>query len=243
VTWTRRDYTDLKRLLKKCKRDYKLPDYRFEDGANVEIDMAIQWLSIFGDAPDGRVLRERRILHNLGRWCELIKDRYGMKRFTAIKWLMQQYYDKEGQNAFSRKFGAGVDSVARRLSEKAKHYKGSWVHEAAFREAGGGVDIYELTFKILKLWPEPGHVREMSNSVMAVWQKLFAATQAVARAPKDLPEHEFDALSDMRLDILDEAVALDTPGGNFLAHLRWIGEDLTAGVVRFAAARDGVTLP
>ena len=43
----------------------------------------------------------------LGRlrwWCDLVKDRYGMKQHTAITWLLQQYYDKEGSSVFSRKW-------------------------------------------------------------------------------------------------------------------------------------------
>src|ERR1700729_3123709 len=162
MTWTRRKTTDLLRLLREYKRERGYPDWKGINSDHVpgdEFDCAIrqiEWIeSIYEESRAGR---DRPMLEYLPWWCEMVRDRYGKKRHTAITWLMQQYYDKEGKQTFSRKWGAGVDSVARRLGLKVKarqvvepRYDKEQYAEALKK----GVDIYQLTFKVLKLWPEP----------------------------------------------------------------------------------------
>jgi hypothetical protein len=84
-----------------------------------------------------------------------------MKRHTAITWLVKQYHDKLSKKSFCAKFGnASVDSIVRRLGIKAK-YEGHWSSDDELREKYESIlknrdaDIYQLTFKLLKLWKEP----------------------------------------------------------------------------------------
>lgn len=65
-----------------------------------------------------------------------------------------------------------------------------------------------------------------------MWQSLINATQAVADAPADLSEFEFDALSDRRLDALDHVMALDGPGAETVRRLVGAGVDLEPEMIR-----------
>ena len=61
---------------------------------------------------------------DLDWWCGEVEARYGMKRHTAITWLVKQYHDKLSTKSFCAEFGnATVDSIARRLGQKAKQKK------------------------------------------------------------------------------------------------------------------------
>jgi hypothetical protein len=157
--WTRRKTTDLLRLLKEYKRNWDLPEWSGVGPGNPGelIDATIRYLGMM----ESSMSRDDRMLLDLSWWCDIVRDRYGMKRHTAIKWLMQQYCDKEGVHAFTHNWGASVDSTARRFAQKMVYYKPPYRQDrtqyaAALNE--DGVDIYQLTFKLLKLWREPGSV-------------------------------------------------------------------------------------
>jgi hypothetical protein len=170
VTWTQRNYTDLLRLLEKYYREVELPRnrtveelYRAQglvkpseklDDEDNPIKHAMDYLKFMEDKPTV----DHYLLKGLNWWCDVVKDRYGKERFSAITWLVKQYYDKEGGAAFRRDFGANVDSVARRLFQKAKYYKDDarmMAERGAALSQAGDADMYELTFKILYLWREP----------------------------------------------------------------------------------------
>ena len=160
MTWTRRKTTDLLRLLKEYNRT--LEKRSGEPKTGNDISTAIDFIEFIENAFDGD--RDELILTHLAWWCERVEARYGMKRHTAIKWLVQKYYDGENIKLFRNRFGSGsVDSIARRLGLKAKHQGDSCPakrreeYAALLKEdTGAAADIYQLTFKILKLWKEPG---------------------------------------------------------------------------------------
>jgi hypothetical protein len=171
VTWTRRKTLDLLRLLKEYKRTRHLPDWKgwaAPEEPMGEVAHTIWTIEFMEDEGEFRGRdRDKDILPALQWWCEIVRDRYGMKRHTAIKWLMQQYYDKEGNQIFSRNWGATVDSAARRLSQKMKYHEGIDHHDrdkyaekyaAALKEEAG--DINQLMSKLLDLFPEPESCRK-----------------------------------------------------------------------------------
>ena len=158
MTWTRRKTTDLLRLLREYQRHYR--SYGIgEDDDYKKIGRVITAID-FLECPT-KTNRDDYLLRHLAWWCTVVKDRYGTPRFTAIKWLVQLYHDKEGKT-FKHKWGASVDSVARRLDSKAKriryHKEDEVEYEAALKQCAADVDIYQLTFKVLKLWREPKSV-------------------------------------------------------------------------------------
>ena len=191
MTWTKRKTTDLIRLLEEYKREIPKRVNRIIPPRVIELigeGKLVLHLVVTPEEIESLINRieksEATLKHGedpllawrngldspwmLGRlrwWCDLVKDRYGMKQHTAITWLLQQYHDKEGDRVFSRKWGAGVDSTARRLGQKVKYHQAAAPsrkflgrraeeeYEAALK---GDADIYQLTFKLLKLWPEPG---------------------------------------------------------------------------------------
>jgi hypothetical protein len=153
MSWTRRDTTNVLRLLKKYNR---------LNGPDKEISAAIEHIDMWGNNPFDSKRDDDMLLH-LDWWCKIVEARYGMKRHTAITWLVKQYHDRLRTKAFCAKFGnASVDSIVRRLESKAK-YQGHTTHDREKRETilneNRDADIYQLTFKLLKLWKEPqGHV-------------------------------------------------------------------------------------
>jgi hypothetical protein len=165
-SWTRRDTTNVLRLLKKYNRLYGPYHNILSAIGDIEFDQS------------GRK-RDDDMLRHLDWWCKMVEARYGMKRRTAITWLVKQYHDRLSTKAFCAKFGnASVDSIVRRLGSKAK-YEGHYStdkYEAILNEdilnEVLDADIYQLTFKRLELWKEPpGHVEtgtQMSTSASKV---------------------------------------------------------------------------
>ena len=152
--WTRRDTTNVLRLLKKYNR---------LNGPDKEISAAIEHIDRWVNDPltlyDAKL--DTDILMHLDWWCGIVEARYGIKRHTAIKWLVKQYHGKLSTKSFCAEFGnATVDSIARRLGQKAKQQKDFLSvyrrenFEPIFKEHPNA-DIYQITFKLLKLWREP----------------------------------------------------------------------------------------
>jgi hypothetical protein len=70
---------------------------------------------------------------------------------------------------------------------------------------------------------------------MNEWRELIELTEAVADAGDDMPEAEFEALSDRRLDALDDVMELPGPRGEIIRALVGAGIDLRPSLIRAVA--------
>jgi hypothetical protein len=68
---------------------------------------------------------------------------------------------------------------------------------------------------------------------------LLRLYEAVAAAPADMADSEFDALSDSRLDVQADYIATGSPGAQWLAEQIWAGIDVTVDRFRAVASLDG----
>ena len=115
MTWTSRKHRDLMRLLGEYCREH--PDTATGDAWYTVLSHL--WLA----TPDHEKIREEDydLITPLVWWCGVMERRHGMRRHTALRWFVQQSYNKEERAVFRRRFGSGtVDSIARRLYQKAK---------------------------------------------------------------------------------------------------------------------------
>jgi len=175
MTWTAKKHGELVRLFKEFIEEHS----KDSDNKNL-LDWTVRgrggmkplWNLVLGhieaERPDdGRTLEaDNTFLLDLFPWYHIVQHHYGMEPHKATRWLVQQYYDYAGEEkaAFYDKFGGGTnDSIARRLYQKAKNFSELTAQEpdekfidecdAAVKEAGA--DLYKLTFKMLRIWPEP----------------------------------------------------------------------------------------
>jgi hypothetical protein len=171
VTWTAKKHGELIRLLKEFIEEH-YEDYKGGDLTLRCRGIKSLWNTVLGhieaERPDdGRTLEaDNTFLVDLSPWYQIVQRHYGMEPYKATRWLVKQYYDyaEEEKAVFCDKFGGGTsDSIARRLYQKAKNFSERFAQEpdekfidecdAAVKEAG--TDLYKLTFKMLRLWPEP----------------------------------------------------------------------------------------
>jgi len=111
MTWTRRKHSDLLRLLAEFAREHPSGTKEWWDQfRSVELGIAAE-----RPGPKDEVI-------SLGWWCILAEVHYGLQRHAALRWLVQQYYDRESIELFRKRWGRGtVDSIARRLYQKHKN--------------------------------------------------------------------------------------------------------------------------
>jgi hypothetical protein len=191
VTWTSRKHRDLERLLGEFRKElrrrkigpaehqYLLEVAEKHSELNFAADLMVTGDSGQLDDPPniwgtiamfltimrpehGKNLEDHALIVPLMWWCGIAERDHGMERHTALCWFVQQCEDKEEKKIFRGVFGnATVDSIARRLYQKAKA-DGMFVlagsrHEELKQAWFEGIednDLYELAWKALTRWTD-----------------------------------------------------------------------------------------